>query len=84
MDLLRWCVKNRLLLLLLGVIAAFQLVTIRPGFLAGEDTFLYLSHARNLAFGWPYGATDFIHISASLPDPARAGVPIQRSEPTTL
>ncbi len=71
MDLLRWCVKNRLLLLLLGVIAAFQLVTIRPGFLAGEDTFLYLSHARNLAFGWPYGATDFIHTTeAALYSPA--------------
>ena len=71
MDLLRWCVKNRLLLLLLGLIAAFQLVTIRPGFLAGEDTFLYLSHARNLAFGWPYGATDFIHTTeAALYSPA--------------
>jgi hypothetical protein len=61
MDFLRWCVKNRLLLGVVGLVGVFQLATITPGLVNNEDACLYLSHARNLAFGRPYGTTDFMY-----------------------
>ena len=61
MESFRWCVKNKLVLIVFTLVGVFQLTTIRPGLLNNEDACLYLSHARNLAFGRPYGATDFIY-----------------------
>jgi len=61
MDFLRWCAKNRLLLGVVGLVGVFQLATITPGLVNNEDACLFLSHARNLATGRPYGATDFIY-----------------------
>jgi hypothetical protein len=65
---------KRNLLLVLCLIFAFQLVTIRPGMLGNEDACLYLAHARNIAFGVPYRATGFIY-SAEAPDYSPAAYP---------
>jgi len=54
-------VGNRLLILTLSLIGAFQLATIQPGMTGGEDSALYLLHARNIAFGRPYLATGYIY-----------------------
>jgi hypothetical protein len=53
--------KNGPLLIVLCLIGIFQLETIRPGMVGGEDSALYLSHARNLAFHRPYLATGYLY-----------------------
>ena len=53
--------SSRLLIIALCFIGIFQLVTIRPGMVGGEDSALYLLHARNIAFGRPYLATGYIY-----------------------
>lgn len=49
------------MLALLGVIAVFQLVTLRSANGWGDDWALYVAHARNLAEGRPYSQTGFIY-----------------------
>jgi hypothetical protein len=61
MDLLRWYIRNWLLVVVVGLVGALQIATIRPGLINNEDACLFLSHARNLALGRPYGATGFIY-----------------------
>jgi hypothetical protein len=48
-------------ILCLCVIGIFQLATIQPGMTGGEDSALYLLHARNIAFGRPYLDTGYIY-----------------------
>ena len=47
--------------ILVVVIGAFQISTIKPESLYNEDACLFLSHARNLALKQPYGATHFVY-----------------------
>ena len=47
--------------ILVVVIGAFQIWTIKPESLYNEDACLFLSHARNLALKQPYGATHFVY-----------------------
>jgi hypothetical protein len=54
-------VSDRLLIVTLSLIGTFQLATIQPGMTGGEDSALYLLHARNIAFGRPYLATGYIY-----------------------
>ena len=54
-------VRNRLLFVVLSLIGTFQLATIQPGMTGGEDSALYLLHARNIAFGRPYLSTGYIY-----------------------
>ena len=54
-------VSNRLLIATLSLIGVFQLATIQPGMTGGEDSALYLLHARNIALGRPYLATGYIY-----------------------
>jgi hypothetical protein len=54
-------VNNLLPIATLSLIGAFQLATIQPGLTGGEDSALYLLHARNIAFGRPYLATGYIY-----------------------
>jgi hypothetical protein len=61
MDPRLWNVRSRFLIAVLALIGAFQLATIRPGMTGGEDSALYLLHARNIAFGRPYLATGYIY-----------------------
>ena len=53
--------SRRLTLALLGVIAVFQLLTLRSENGWGDDWTLYVAHARNLAEGRPYSQTGFIY-----------------------
>jgi hypothetical protein len=55
--------RNGALILLLCVIGIFQLATIQPGMVGGEDSALYLLHARNVAFHRPYLATGYVYSS---------------------
>ena len=42
-------------------VAAFHLLTIRPGHYWGDDFAMYILHARNIAHGLPYGETGYIY-----------------------
>jgi GT2 family glycosyltransferase len=54
--------KERLWIpLIIIVIGAFYLSTIRPGHLWGDDYCMYISHARNIVEGRPYGDTGYIY-----------------------
>jgi len=54
-------VVRSLLIALLGVIAVFHVLTIRPGQGWGDDWASYVAHARNLAEGRPYDQTGYIY-----------------------
>jgi Dolichyl-phosphate-mannose-protein mannosyltransferase len=57
------------ILVLLTVIATFQLATLRSGHGWGDDFAMYLAHARNLAQGLPYADTGFIPNAYNVPGP---------------
>ena len=54
-------VTGALLIVCICLVGAFQFATIQPGMTGGEDSALYLLHARNIAFGRPYLATGYIY-----------------------
>ena len=47
--------------LIIIVIGTFYLSTIRPGHRWGDDYSMYISHARNIVEGRPYGDTGYIY-----------------------
>src|SRR6266704_2274161 len=53
--------RNGQVFVVFCLIAVFQLLTIVPGMVGGEDGALYLLHARNIAFCRPYFATGYIY-----------------------
>ena len=47
--------------ILIGVAAAFYILTIRAGYNWGGDFALYIAHAKNIATGQPYADTGYIY-----------------------
>ncbi|MBK8343170.1 MAG: hypothetical protein IPL12_07480 [Bacteroidetes bacterium] len=52
---------NRVVLLLLFVVAIFSLITMNSFHAWGDDFAMYLMHAENIATGKPYAETGFIY-----------------------
>lgn len=52
---------NRVVLLLLFVVAIFSLITMNSSHAWGDDFAMYLMHAENIATGKPYAETGFIY-----------------------
>lgn len=52
---------NRVVLLLLFVVAIFSLITMNSSHSWGDDFAMYLMHAENIATGKPYAETGFIY-----------------------
>ena len=50
---------------IIALVAAFHLLTIRPGHYWGDDFAQYILHARNIAEGLPYGDTGYIYNPAN-------------------
>ena len=53
--------KNRILFVLLLLIAVFGMVTMQTGHVWGDDFAMYLMHARNIAEGHTYDQTGYIY-----------------------
>src|SRR5262249_44193517 len=57
--------SNVVLALTLAAVAAWHLLTIRPGHDWGDDFSLYVRHAKNLAEGRPYAETGYVYNPAA-------------------